>query len=34
MKNWFSKLSKSRQQDLIVSMVAFALIFVAYLISR
>lgn len=34
MKKWFDKLSKSRKQDLVVSLVAFVLIFIAYLISR
>ena len=34
MKKWFDNLSKSRKQDLIVSLVAFILIFIAYLISR
>jgi hypothetical protein len=34
MKQWFDRLSKSRKQDLIVSIVAFILIFIAYLISR
>lgn len=34
MRTWFAKLSKSRQQDLVVSLVAFVLIFIAFLVSR